>query len=222
MTEAVTDLANDKARVVLGVTGSIACYKALDLASKLGAGRGPGGHHRELRGDPLRQLRWPSAASPTGRWSPIIFDPHSENSAASTWPWPNRADIVVIAPATVHLHLQAGRRPDRRPPHHHRFIATAGATPGSSRHGRPTCSTTPPPRQNLGKLRERGITVIAGPADGSAGFRAWSGPGRLLETPRTDGTYHLRSHPGQKRRPWRVAPSWSAPGVPRSPSTRCG
>ena len=40
--------------IVLGVTGSIACYKALDLASKLTQAGALVGHHYELWGHQVR------------------------------------------------------------------------------------------------------------------------------------------------------------------------
>ena len=53
--------------VVLGVTGSIACYKALDLASKL-MQAGALVDTIMSYGATSSSRPWPSAVSPTGRW----------------------------------------------------------------------------------------------------------------------------------------------------------
>ena len=88
----------DGKRVVLGVTGSIACYKAVDLASKLTQA---GALVDVILTDGAQQFVTPlTFRSVTGRpsftdmWSREVHVPHVGLGEA--------ADLFVVAPATAH------------------------------------------------------------------------------------------------------------------------
>jgi phosphopantothenoylcysteine decarboxylase/phosphopantothenate--cysteine ligase len=163
--------------IVLGVTGSIACYKAVDLASKLTQG---GALVDTIVTYGATQFVTPLAfRSITHR--PVVtntFDPDSE-FANEHVALAKNADIVVIAPATVNCiaKLAMGMADD---PLTTTVIATsapllvAPAMDGSM-------FDHPSTQENLAKLRERGV-VIAGPAPGRLAS-GLVGIGRLLETP---------------------------------------
>jgi phosphopantothenoylcysteine decarboxylase/phosphopantothenate--cysteine ligase len=162
--------------IVLGVTGSIACYKALDLASKLvQAGAAVDtimsyGATKFVTPLAFRSITHREVVTDT-------FDPHSEFSNEHV-ALAQRADIVVIAPATVHCiaKLAAGLADD---PLTTTVIATrapvlvAPAMDANMFHN-------PATQENLNKLRQRGV-VIAGPAAGRLAS-GLMGMGRLLET----------------------------------------
>lgn len=163
--------------IVLGVTGSIACYKALDLASKLAqAGAlvdailSYGATHFVT---PLafRSLTHREVVTDT-------FDPHSEFGSQHV-ALAQRADIVVIAPATVHCiaKLAAGLADD---PLTTTVLATRApliVAPAMDA----SMFDHPATQENLSRLRQRGV-VIAGPAPGRLAS-GLMGMGRLLETP---------------------------------------
>ena len=163
--------------IVLGVTGSIACYKALDLASKLVQA---GALVDTVMSFGATQFVTPLAfRSLTHR--EVVTDglnPRSE-LAIEHVALAQRADIVVIAPATVHCiaKLAAGLADD---PLTTTVVATrapllvAPAMDANMYHH-------PATQGNLAKLRERGV-VIAGPAPGRLAS-GHVGMGRLLETP---------------------------------------
>jgi phosphopantothenoylcysteine decarboxylase / phosphopantothenate---cysteine ligase len=163
--------------IVLGVTGSIACYKALDLASKMAqAGAlvdailSYGATHFVT---PLafRSLTHREVVTDT-------FDPHSEFGSQHV-ALAQRADIVVIAPATVHCiaKLAAGLADD---PLTTTVLATRApliVAPAMDA----SMFDHPATQVNLSRLRQWGV-VIAGPAPGRLAS-GLMGMGRLLETP---------------------------------------
>ena len=163
--------------IVLGVTGSIACYKALDLASKL--------VQEEALVDTVMSYGATRFVTPLAFRSIThrevvtdTFDPHSDFSIEHL-ALAQRADIMVIAPATAHCiaKLAAGLADD---PLTTTVIATtapllvAPAMDGNM-------FDHPATQENLAKLRQRGV-VIAGPASGRLAS-GMTGIGRLLETP---------------------------------------
>src|SRR3989338_2001872 len=86
--------------VVLGVTGSIACYKALDIASKLTQA----GAYVDvaITKSALEFVKALAFRSLTHR--PVVsdlFDPDSELSVEHV-ALAERADVVLVAPATAH------------------------------------------------------------------------------------------------------------------------
>jgi phosphopantothenoylcysteine decarboxylase/phosphopantothenate--cysteine ligase len=164
-------------RVILGVTGSIACYKALDLASKLVQA---GAFVDTVMSYGATQFVTPLAfRSITHR--DVVTDLFDTNSTYSIEhiELAQQADVVVIAPATAHCiaKLAAGLADD---PLTTTVIATtapllvAPAMDGGM-------FSHPATQENLAKLRQRGV-LIAGPASGRLAS-GLIGEGRLLETP---------------------------------------
>ncbi len=161
--------------VVLGVTGSIACYKAVDLASKLVQAGAlvdvvmSYGATRFVAPLAFRSITHREVVTDT-------YDAGSEfanNHVALA----RRADIIVIAPATVHClaKLALGLADD---PLTTTVIATQApllVAPAMDA----AMYDHPATQENLDKLRRRGVT-IAGPAPGRLAS-GLMGMGRLLE-----------------------------------------
>jgi phosphopantothenoylcysteine decarboxylase/phosphopantothenate--cysteine ligase len=167
--------------IVLGVTGSIACYKAADLASKLVQAGAlvdtimSYGATRFVTPLAFRSITHREVVTDT-------FDPHSEFSIEHL-ALAQRADIVVIAPATAHCiaKLAAGLADD---PLTTTVLATQApvlVAPAMDGY----MFDHPATQENLAKLRQRGV-VIAGPAAGRLAS-GLVGMGRLLETPQLLG-----------------------------------
>ncbi len=163
-------------RVILGVTGSIASYKALDLASKLVQ---RGALVDVLMSHGATQFVTPLAfRSLTHR--PVvtdIFDPDSEFSVEHV-ALAQAADVLVIAPATAHViaKLALGLADDA-------LTTTALATqapvliaPAMDGY----MYENPATQENLKKLQDRGVTIV-GPEYGRLAS-GLSGPGRLVDT----------------------------------------
>lgn len=161
--------------VVLGVTGSIACYKAVDLASKLVQAGAlvdvalTYGATRFVTPLAFRSITHREVVTDT-------YDPGAEfanNHVALA----RRADIIVIAPATVNCiaKLAAGLADD---PLTTTVIATQApllVAPAMDA----AMYDHPATQENLEKLRRRGV-AIAGPAPGRLAS-GLTGMGRLLE-----------------------------------------
>ena len=161
--------------VILGVTGSIACYKALDLASKLVQER--------AEVDVVLTQEATRFVTPLAFRSlthlPVvtdIFDPRSE-LAVEHVALAERADIVVVAPATAHCiaRIAHGLADDA-------LITTILATraplllaPAMDGH----MYDSPATQENLAKLRARGAAII-GPAEGRLAS-GLVGMGRMVE-----------------------------------------
>ena len=164
-------------RVLLGVTGSIAAYKAADLASKL-----------TQRGAEVDVLMTHSATrfvtpltfrSVTHR--PVLtdlFDPDSPEAIEHV-ALAQAADLLVVAPATAHMlaKLALGLADDP-------ISVTALATWAPILVA-PAMDANmwehPAVQQNVRTLQERGVVII-GPGEGrlASGLTGW---GRLAETP---------------------------------------
>ena len=163
--------------VVLGVTGSIACYKALDLASKL---MQAGALVDTIMSYGATQFVTPLAFRSLTHRVVVTdtFDPDSEYSVEHV-ALAHQADVIVVAPATVHCiaKLALGLADD---PLTTTIVAAkcplvvAPAMDGNM-------FDHPATQANLATLKERGV-VIAGPeiCRLASGL---SGVGRLLETP---------------------------------------
>lgn len=164
-------------RVVLGVTGSIACYKALDLASKLVQA---GALVDVIMSYGATQFVTPLAFRSITHRAVVTdsFDPDSEYSVEHV-ALAQQADIIAVAPATVHsiAKLALGLADD---PLTTTIVAAkcplvvAPAMDGNM-------YDHPATQANLATLKERGV-VIAGPGVGRLAS-GLSGVGRLLETP---------------------------------------
>ena len=163
--------------VVLGVTGSIACYKALDLASKL---MQAGALVNTIMSYGATQFVTPLAFRSITHRAVVTdsFDPDSEYSVEHV-ALAQQADVIVVAPATVHCiaKLALGLADD---PLTTTIVAAkcplvvAPAMDGNM-------FDHPATQANLATLKERGA-VIAGPGIGRLAS-GLSGVGRLLETP---------------------------------------
>ena len=164
-------------RVVLGVTGSIACYKALDLASKLTQA---GALVDVIMSYGATQFVTPLAfRSLTHR--PVVtdaFDPNAEYAVEHV-ELARQADIIVVAPATVHsiAKLSLGLADDP--------LTTTAVASQAPLLVAPAMDADmfqhPATQENLERLRQRGA-VIAGPGRGRLAS-GLTGYGRLLETP---------------------------------------
>lgn len=163
--------------VVLGVTGSIACYKALDLASKLVQA---GALVDTIMSYGATQFVTPLAFRSITHRAVVTdsFDPNSEYSVEHV-ALAQQANVIVVAPATVHsiAKLALGLADD---PLTTTIVAAkcplvvAPAMDGNM-------FDHPATQANLVTLKERGV-VIAGPGTGRLAS-GLSGVGRLLETP---------------------------------------
>ena len=162
-------------RIVLGVTGSIACYKAVDLASKLVQ---DGALVDTILSYGATQFVTPlTFRSITHR--PVItdiFDVNSEFSVEHV-ALAHNADLVVIAPATVHsiAKLALGLADD---PLTTTAIATTAPiiiAPAMDAN----MFDNPATQNNLRTLSERGFTVC-GPSPGRLAS-GLMGTGRLIE-----------------------------------------
>ena len=163
------------ARVVLGVTGSIACYKAADLASKL--------MQEGARVDVVLTRGASNFVTPLTFRSlthrPVItdlFDADSEQ-AVNHVAMAHEADVVLVAPATAHVlaKLAHGLADDALT-----TTALASAAPlvvAPAMDG--YMFDNPATQENLDTLRRRGATII-GPESGhlASGMR---GMGRMSE-----------------------------------------
>lgn len=175
----------DKKHIVLGVTGSIACYKALDLASKL------------IQGGALVDVVMTQSATrfvaPLAfggiTHQPVVtdlFDPQSELSIEHV-ALAERADLIVVAPATANsiAKMALGLADD---PLTTTLLATAApviVAPAMDGHMYENAAL----QENLKKLRDRGITIV-GPDEGYLASGKM-GRGRLVETPELMG--HIRA-----------------------------
>ena len=163
--------------IVLGVTGSIACYKAVDLASKLSQA---GAHVDVIMTESATKFVSPiTFRSITHR--PVVtdmFDPASELGIHHV-AVAERADIVVVAPATADFIAKAanGMADDALGTTILATTAPVLIAPAMDGHMYENAAT----QENLERLRGRGVS-IAGPASGHLAS-GLSGKGRLLETP---------------------------------------
>jgi len=165
----------DNKQVVLGITGSIACYKAVDLCSKLVQG---GALVDVILSYGATQFVTPlTFRSITHR--PVVtkvFDANSELSVEHV-SLAQRADVVVVAPATANTiaKLALGLADDSLTT---TILATAAPVVVA-----PAMDTgmydNPVTQENLAKLKSRGVTIV-GPGQGrlASGLLGW---GRLLE-----------------------------------------
>ena len=167
--------------IVLGVTGSIACYKALDLASKLVQA---GALVNTIMSYGATRFVTPLAfRSITHR--PVVtetFDPDSELSVEHV-ALAESADILVVAPATAHFiaKMAAGLADD---PLTTTILATRApmmVAPAMDAH----MYDNPATQENLSKLKDRGVLIV-GPASGRLAS-GLVGMGRLVETPELVG-----------------------------------
>ena len=170
--------------VALGVTGSIACYKSVDLASKLAqAGALVDVIMTENAANFLTPLTFRSITH-----RPVVtdlFQPQSELSMDHV-AIAQRAEIVIVAPATAHTMAKIawGLADDALTSTILATQAPVILAPAMDAHMYEYPST----QENLDKLKSRGI-FIAGPAEGRLAS-GLVGKGRMLETQELLG--HIR------------------------------
>ena len=164
------------ANIVLGVTGSIACYKSADLASKLVQ---QGATVDVILTDGASNFITPlTFRSLTHR--PVVLDMFDTNSelAVEHVALAKRADIIVVAPATANFlaKIANGLADDALSATILASAAPVAVAPAMDGHMYENAAT----QENLSKLQSRGVVVI-GPAEGylASGLR---GVGRLVDT----------------------------------------
>ena len=167
--------------IVLGVTGSIACYKALDLASKL--------TQADALVDAILSYSATQFVTPLAfrgiTHRPVLagtFDAESELGVEHV-ALAQRADIVVVAPATANFIAKAaaGLADD---PLTTTILATKApvlVAPAMDGHMYDNSAT----QDNLSRLKSRGIAIV-GPNEGRLAS-GMVGIGRLVETPELMG-----------------------------------
>jgi len=164
-------------KIILGVTGSIACYKAADQASKLTQ---EGAHVDVILTHASVNFITPlTFRSLTHR--PVttdLFDVEAEQ-AVSHVAMAQSADIIVIAPATANTiaKLAHGLADDALTTTVLASYAPIVVAPAMDGY----MFDNPATRENLEKLKQRGVTII-GPVEGhlASGLK---GMGRLVEVP---------------------------------------
>lgn len=163
-------------RVVLGVTGSIACYKAADAASKLTQA---GALVDVILTDAAQKFIAPlTFRSLTGR--PVVTDMFDVNSplAEEHVALARAADAMLIAPAsaTTIARLAHGLADDMVSLTALATLAPLLVAPAMDAQMWGHAAT----RANIATLRERDVTIV-GPAEGRLAS-GHSGAGRLVET----------------------------------------
>ena len=162
--------------VALGVTGSIACYKAVDLASKL--------TQRQAIVDVIMTRGAINFLTPLTFASithgPVVsdvYDPQSDLSMDHI-AIAERADIVIVAPATANTiaKIAGGFADDALTTTILATQAPVILAPAMDAH----MYENPATQENVAKLESRGI-IIAGPAEGRMAS-GLIGKGRMLET----------------------------------------
>lgn len=164
------------ANIVLGVTGSISCYKSADLASKLVQ---QGASVDVILTDGASNFITPlTFRSLTHR--PVVLDMFDTNSelAVEHVALAKRADIIIVAPATANFlaKIANGLADDALSATILASAAPVAVAPAMDGHMYENAAT----QENLSKLQSRGVVVI-GPAEGylASGLR---GVGRLVDT----------------------------------------
>ena len=163
--------------VVLGVTGSIACYKALDLASKL---MQAGALVNTIMSYGATQFVTPLAFRSITHRAVVTdsFDPDSEYSVEHV-ALAQQADVIVVAPATGHCIAKLALGVADDPLTTTIVAAKCPLVVAPAMDG--NMYDHPATQANLATLQERGV-VIAGPGTGRLAS-GLTGMGRLLETP---------------------------------------
>jgi len=177
------DLPLQGRHIVLGVTGSISCYKAADLASKL-----------RQAGAAVEVVMTPAATrfiapltfkSLTGR--DVVVDMFDAAETEAHVEVARRADAMVIAPATADClaSLAHGFAGD--------MVALTALATAAPVLVAPAMDSQmwehPATRENIAILRDRGVEVV-GPMIGRLASGR-SGPGRLAEVPEILGALRL-------------------------------
>jgi len=175
-TRAWTDRSLEGRRIVLGVTGSIACYKAVDAASKLTQA---GALVDVILTNSAQQFVTPlSFRGLTGR--PVftnMYDPQSPLAEEHVM-LARHADVVLIAPAsaTTIARMAHGMADDMVALTY--LATTAPVLVAPAMDGKMWAHDAV--QANVATIRERGVTIV-GPAEGRLAS-GHIGLGRLVET----------------------------------------
>ena len=213
------------ARLLLGVSGGIAAYKALEtarLAVKAGhavrviqtptSERFVGG--RRSRGSPARRC-WSASSSPTRRAAPIPASRCPSARRSATWRWSSARTLYLIAPASANTIAKLAHG------HADNLLTTAALAAACPVAVAPAMNNRmylhPATQANLELLAERGVTVIAaGRGRARVARRARDRPaGRAggAARPACEALLTARPTPG------RGCACWSPPAAPASRST---
>ena len=167
--------------VVLGVTGSIACYKALDLASKLVQS---GALVDTIMSYGATKFVTPLAFRSITHRAVVTdsFDANSEYSVEHV-ALAQQADVIVVAPATVHCIAKMALGLADDPLTTTIVAAKCPLVVAPAMDG--NMYDHPATQSNVATLTNRGV-IIAGPGTGRLAS-GLSGVGRLLETPELMG-----------------------------------
>jgi phosphopantothenoylcysteine decarboxylase/phosphopantothenate--cysteine ligase len=167
--------------VVLGVTGSIACYKALDLASKLVQN---GALVDTIMSYGATKFVTPLAFRSITHRAVVTdsFDANSEYSVEHV-ALAQQADVIVVAPATVHCIAKMALGLADDPLTTTIVAAKCPLVVAPAMDG--NMYDHPATQSNVATLTNRGV-IIAGPGTGRLAS-GLSGVGRLLETPELMG-----------------------------------
>ena len=172
-------------RIALGVTGSIACYKAVDLASKLTQA---GALVDVIMTRGAANFLTPLTFSSITHRQVVtdLFDPQSELSMDHV-AIGERADLIIVAPATAHAlaKIALGLADDALTTTILATQAPVVVAPAMDAH----MFQNPATQENVERLTSRGY-VIAGPAEGRLAS-GLVGQGRMLETSELLG--HIRT-----------------------------
>lgn len=170
--------------VVLGITGSIAAYKAADLASKLTQ---DGARVITVMTASAQEFVKPLTFKRVTD-QPVITGMFDRDSGAEDWhiSLAEQADVVAIAPATANIiaKLAAGIADDI-------LTCTVLATRAPvliSPAMHSNMYENPATQDNISALKARGVTFV-GPAEGRLASGGW-GRGRFIETDDIRGTIH--------------------------------
>jgi phosphopantothenoylcysteine decarboxylase/phosphopantothenate--cysteine ligase len=169
-------------KIILGVTGSIACYKAADLASKMTQA---GAEVDVILTEAALKFVTPlTFSSVTGRKAFTEADLWGGNAHVVHISLGHQADLLVIAPASANTlaKLAHGIADNLLS-----ITALAAACPllvAPAMDGNMYAS--PATQANLAVLRQRGATIV-GPASGHLAS-GQTGVGRMVETPELLGT----------------------------------
>jgi phosphopantothenoylcysteine decarboxylase/phosphopantothenate--cysteine ligase len=170
--------------VILGITGSIAAYKAADLASKLTQ---DGARVITVMTASAQEFVKPLTFKRVTN-QPAITGMFDRDSGAEDWhiSLAEQADVVAIAPATANIiaKLAAGIADDI-------LTCTVLATNAPiliSPAMHSNMYENQITQENINKLKSRGVTFV-GPAEGRLASGGW-GRGRFIETDEIRGTIH--------------------------------
>ena len=217
------------ARILLGVTGGIAAYKALELV-RLATGAG---HAVRVVQTPASRdfVGAASFAALTG--APVLTDEFERDPARGAFPdqappdhdplshleLVANADVLVVAPASRQHDRQARGRARRQPADQRRARRDL---PGArrARDERPRCGRTPATRANVATLRERGVDVHGARRRPRSARSASTAPGGCPSPPTLLAAAEALL-PAAAPASWTACGCSSPPAARASRSTRC-